>query len=66
VAGTCEHDNDNSGSINENLLTSTEAVRFATTTLIQRFGQSVCRMWFLRALTKDLGQVLTYVGCGPG
>jgi len=68
VAGTCEHGNDNSGFINENFLTSREAVRFAVTILIQRGGQSVCHRWLLRVLGKDLVRLLTYkyVRCGPG
>ena len=66
VAGSCEQSNDNSGSSNETLLTSRVAVRFAITILIQGVGQSLCHMWFVRALAKDLGRVLTYVGCGPG
>lgn len=66
MAGTCEHGNDNSGSSNETLLNNKEAVHFAITILIQGVGQSVCHMWFLRALAKDLSRVFTYLGCGPG
>jgi hypothetical protein len=53
VAGTCEHGNDNP---------STEAVRFVIKVLIQGGAQSVCHMWFLCTLAKDLVRVLTKVG----
>lgn len=66
MTGNCEHGRDNSGSINETFLTSREAAGFEITILIQGFVQSVCYVWFLRALVKVLFRVLTYVGCGPG